>query len=293
MSLASRPVQPAFSRTGLFDQVRGRAGAALILAGFFALWIISAPGAFTIDEVVYQLMAESMAGHGRFTVSNGDDVLVSEVFGFGFMPLHAGAYTPQYPAGYALIAAPFYATFWVKGLTLLNGLSALAAVLLTHRIALRLHDDRAIAGLSAAILALATFLPNYAFAIWPHALSLAIICGAALLAVMASQAERRHRVLLASSGLLIGLAITVRADAILPAPALFIWGRFQPDWRPASAPHHGSTRPASINCRPSLTAQRAARPTPAIISASWRSSPRLRSRPSFSIRRPWSAARRR
>ncbi|MGD9801485.1 MAG: glycosyltransferase family 39 protein, partial [Parvularculaceae bacterium] len=135
-----------------------------------------------------------------------------------------GRVYPQYPLGFAIIAAPFYAAFGIYGLFLLEAVSGLVAIFLTQEIARRLFGDARLASFAAALFAGATFFSTYAFSIWPHMLTLAMLLGAALSAIMAVDKQRLHG--LSLSGALLAAAITVRVDSIIFFAAIFLWLRF-------------------------------------------------------------------
>ncbi len=137
-----------------------------------------------------------------------------------------GLVYPQYPSGYALLAAPFYKAFGVHGLMLVNALSFAACMFLTFRLAERFYNAR-VAAYAAAIFALATFAPTYAFAIWPHMIALLFWLAGFYLAVAAADApNRKSRYLrLLFAGLAIGAGINIRIDVFLAAIAIFLWLR--------------------------------------------------------------------
>lgn len=199
-----------------------------LLACFSAGAFLTPATPFSIDEVLYIDMAEAMAKHGRLTTTpealpESAPVITKSV---GLMQVIDGNAVPQYPGGYALLAAPFFALFGVSGLVLMNALAAVMCLWLTWRLGLALYDDRWIAGAAALLLGCASYFSGYVFAIWPHLIVLAMTLGAALLCVDASQDVRQSRVLKTFfAGLLLGLAVTIRVDAIVPAFAVVLWLR--------------------------------------------------------------------
>ncbi len=128
---------------------------------------------------------------------------------------------PQYPSGWAFLAAPFYAAGGIYGLILLNVLATLLAVWLI-RVAGRVFFDDDRLGLVAALLyVFATFAYDYAGAVWPHAPALACILGAT---VAAGLAWRRDDLRWAfAAGLVLGFGVNMRVDAILPLVAIAPW----------------------------------------------------------------------
>ncbi|MEZ5915674.1 MAG: glycosyltransferase family 39 protein [Parvularculaceae bacterium] len=131
----------------------------------------------------------------------------------------------QYPPGYALIAAPFYLFGGLTGLFLLNAVCGLAAIWLVRDIAARLYRDDAIALLAAGLFTFCTFFLTYAFAIWPHVLTIAMLLGAADLAIRSAENGRVSFWRLAVAGALIAAATNVRVDSVLFLAPVFIWLR--------------------------------------------------------------------
>ncbi|MEM9619918.1 MAG: hypothetical protein AAF936_18340 [Pseudomonadota bacterium] len=134
---------------------------------------------------------------------------------------------PQYPSGYALIAAPFYKLFGVRGLMLINALSLVASSFLLFKIAARLFRHETISFLALAIFVFATFASNYALAIWPHMLALLVWLSAITCAINGAEAiNARSRALwLCASGFVIGLGVNIRVDSILIFTVAFLWLR--------------------------------------------------------------------
>jgi 4-amino-4-deoxy-L-arabinose transferase-like glycosyltransferase len=198
----------------------------LLYASLFAHMTQGAPGPFAIDESVYIAMADAMATRGDLAIQSDGGVegapsMIYALSGYGA----DGRVYPQYPAGYAYIAAPFYAVGGVAGLFFLNAIAGLAALYLTYHIARRLYRDEEIALWSAGLLAAATYFSTYAFAVWPHMLTLAILLGAAAIAIDGADRTRISHLRLATSGALIGAAALVRVDSVIYFAAIFAWLR--------------------------------------------------------------------
>ncbi|WP_306120149.1 MULTISPECIES: hypothetical protein [unclassified Roseitalea] len=164
-------------------------------------------------------MARAMAEAGSFAIGTNGGVDGAPTLLQRLTHEVGGQAMPQYPGAYGLVAAPFYAHAGLKGLVLLNTVSALAAVILTRQIAMRLYDDRSVAFAAAALLGGATFLSTYALGIWPHALALALILVGIERAILCTRWSR------VVSGLALGLAVSIRVDAILAVFAVFFWLR--------------------------------------------------------------------
>lgn len=200
------------------------------LAAFFIILTITALGLpaapFSIDNMLYIEMARAMAENSSFSIALPAGVVPPEWLSISLTYGMNGGVYPQYPGGYALIAAPFYALMGVHGLALMNVIAACAIVFLTHRIALRQYGDRTTADIAAVLLAVASFLSVYAVGVWPHLVTLALIMAGVERAVCAAETSgRRALVQLSLAGLAFGLAINLRVDAIFPAAAVVIWLR--------------------------------------------------------------------
>lgn len=199
---------------------------AFLYAALFAYMIAGATGSFAIDESLYLAMADAMATRGDLAIQSDGGVagapsLTVALSGYGA----DGRVYPQYPAGYAFIAAPFYLIGGVAGLFMLNAIAGLIAIGLVRDIAMRLYRDEKIALLAAALFVACTYFLTYAFAIWPHVLTLAMLLGAASAALRGADRTRARLPLLALSGALIAAAATVRVDSVIFFAPVFIWLR--------------------------------------------------------------------
>ena len=115
-------------------------GAALLQVAFVFLWV--RPGPLSIDEVIYQWMAQDVvAGHG-LTLENGFDVARSPELATYYMVADGDRLVAQYPYGYAFLAAPATAAFRLHGLFLMNALAFVAALALMAHLGMRLLRDR-------------------------------------------------------------------------------------------------------------------------------------------------------
>ncbi len=184
------------------------------------------PAPFIIDGGIYLDMARAMADHGALHIAANGNVEGAPALTKYLTHDVNGLVYPQYPSGYAFVAAPFYTAFGVRGLILMNALSAVVSIWLTWRIALTLYNEK-IARAAAFILLIATFFLSYAVSIWPQALSLTIGLGAIYTVILATQAthQQNRALLFVGSGLLIGAGIHIRVDAILIFPVVFFWLR--------------------------------------------------------------------
>lgn len=204
-------------------RVSPRIAAIALVATILIGWAASPSGLFTVDEYFYLRAAEAMANAGALDFRQFD-VAGAPALDMTFAkPSDAeGRLAPQYPSGYALLAAPFYAMLGIKGLTLLNALSGFLSLWLTLRIARALGADAQTSLLALAILALATFWSTYLYAVWPHMLALAIMLGVVDRAIKAGEGDIRAAI---AAGFLTGLGQNVRIDMIVLAPAVVVWLR--------------------------------------------------------------------
>jgi hypothetical protein len=197
--------------------------AALIVAAF-----LTPPAAFSIDDVIYIDMARAMAERGSLDITDqnipaGAPALTKSA---GIVHLIDGRAVPQYPAGYGLIAAPFFGLFGVSGLILMNALAGALSLWLTYKIAFRLYRDDRIAANAALILGACTLFAGYVLAIWPHMTALACLLGGAYFALETSIETGRRRMMAAlAGGFIFGFGVFFRVDALVPFAAVFFWLR--------------------------------------------------------------------
>lgn len=187
---------------------------------------LAPPASFSNDGAMYADMARAMAESGSLHVGGTGGVEGAPALTKGLTRVHNGLVYPQYPSGYALIAAPFYLAFGVHGLMLMNALSFALCLYLTYEIAKRFYNAQ-IAAWAAAIFAVASFAPTYAFSIWPHMLALSFWMTALFFAVKAADGANRQSasIWLLASGAAIGAGINIRIDIFLAAIVIFTWLR--------------------------------------------------------------------
>ena len=121
--------------------------------------------------------------------------------------------------GQAVLAAPLYQLIGVRAFFLLNAAGALFTLWLCYRIALLLFEDEDLALNAALVLVLATFVVDYAFAIWPHCLALALMTLAFYCVLRAWRGEGSGFLAMLLAGGALGLAITIRVDAAIAVGA--------------------------------------------------------------------------
>lgn len=193
-------------------------GAAAIVVYAF---VIDLPSPFLNDGYVYYAMVASLVDQGSLAFENGYGEYGSKsLMTFHFIPVD-GRLMPQYPSGWAFLAAPFYALAGIQGLILLNVLATLLTLWLIRLAGRILFDDDHLGLVAALLYAFATYAYDYAGAVWPHAPTIACMVGGMVAGGLAWRRDDLRWVLVA--GLVLGLAVNFRVDAILPAAALGVW----------------------------------------------------------------------
>jgi len=210
-------------------------GAFLLAAALAVGAFLAPPAPFIVDGGIYIEMARAMADHGAFHIAGNGGVEGAPALTKYLTVARDGLVYPQYPSGYAFLAAPFYKLFGIKGLMAMNAIATLACVWLTHRIALKLYADKRVALYAALVLLFATYMSNYAFAIWPHAISLSLWLATVFCAIKGNAtgqaggrpgAPPRGRLIwFALAGLAAGVGVNIRVDTILAAIAVLFWLR--------------------------------------------------------------------
>ncbi|MEM7356960.1 MAG: hypothetical protein AAF657_39465, partial [Acidobacteriota bacterium] len=128
----------------------------------------------------------------------------------------------------SVLAYPLYRLFGYHGLLLLNALSFLAINGLIFVLGRTLFDSRRIGGLGVLVYSLATFAWEYSHTSYPHLSSTLFIVAAYTLIALAFRARqdggthRRTILLSAGAGLVAGLAVGLRLDAVFAIPGLFV-----------------------------------------------------------------------
>ncbi len=215
---------------GLNALQTSRSGVLVLVGALIALIgaTLFPPAAYSIDEAVYVDMAQAFASRGAFDVTPQQLPPGAPVMAKSDHLIHIidNRAVPQYPALYGVIAAPFFLLLGIKGLVLLNALSGVFALWMTHRIARALTNDPWVANASVIVLGAASIFAGYIFAIWPHMLALAFILAGADLALRAGKANRKRALIFAAAaGVVFGFGVGVRVDVVLAAVAAFFWLR--------------------------------------------------------------------
>lgn len=197
--------------------------AALGLAFVVHVLLFAPAGFLTTDEFLYAAAVDRLIGSGSLYFDNGPADAAARGLNLLFLTPTPKGLTPQYPPGYAALAAPFFALGHIRGMMFLNALAALGMIFMTYRLALLLFEDRARALNAALILGLSTFIADYAFAVLPHATAGLCVVAAVYCAAASVRGAGRRDLMAVLAGLAIGLGIQLRVDVILIAPLLAAW----------------------------------------------------------------------
>ncbi len=185
-----------------------------------AFSLMVSDGYFSVDEFVYFLSAETFARDLSWVIVNGPERFVSDDLVFFNLVSGPNGVVSQYPVGSTLLASPLVYLFGIRGMILLNAVSAIGTILLTRSLARSFFRDNTIALASVLILVFCTFFIEFAFGIWPHALSTFLVLASIRLFLWALDEEPRNSTGLAvAAGLVLGLGFLVRTDAMLILPA--------------------------------------------------------------------------
>lgn len=193
----------------------------LFAAGFAVLVALTPPGFFSIDEVIYHAAAVAVARDGALTIENGYGLFGSQDLRVAFLIDGPGGLVPQYPAGTALLGAPFVAVFGVRGLMVLNALAALGVLAFTWSAARAMFPARRVAAIAVALTGGASFLAEYAAGVWPHAIAAFFVAGAVAFAARALSGDPRGSANQAvAAGFMVGAGLLFRVDVVLILPAI-------------------------------------------------------------------------
>lgn len=194
----------------------------IVISALWALIFLAfPPGLFTIDEVIQLAGIDALARTGGLAVENDALATGHRALRLWYLRPGAAGMVPQYPSGFTILAAPFWMIGGVKGVMALNFAAALAVAALAGLIA-RDATGAGRAGLAAAALTMgATFLADYAFAFWPHAVAVAVSTFA-VWAALRAVATGDWRWSLAV-GLALGFGGLIRVDVWFMVPALAMW----------------------------------------------------------------------
>jgi len=187
-------------------------------------FFVNPPGYLTYDSGTYHLMAKTFAETGSFVVRNGYEELPSPELVVAQLRVSGDHLASQYPEFLTVLVYPFYRLFGYRGFFVLNALAFLGVNLLIHRLAVRLFKSRRTGWLAVAVYSFGTFAWEYSHSSYPH-LSSTLFILAAYNLLAGAVFERRARGAVwrcAAAGLVAGLAVGLRLDAVFAVPGLFL-----------------------------------------------------------------------
>lgn len=188
----------------------------LLVAGAFVV----SDGLYNIDEFIYLAAVEAMRARGSLVIENGFEEFGAESLKLWFLVKGPNGLAPQYPVGSTLAGVPFAILFGTRGLIILNALAAAATLFVTHSLARSLCGDKRAAFLSVLVLVAGTYWLEYAYGLWPHALSVFFVTTALFCAVRALREGAGVVGWGTLSGLAVGAGFLFRTDSILILPAI-------------------------------------------------------------------------
>jgi hypothetical protein len=201
-------------------------GLLLFVQVAFALHL-SPAGPLTYDSGTYHMMVKAFLQGRGFKIWNGYEELPSPELLVAQLRAPQGHLVSQYPEGYTLLAAPFYAAFGFRGFFLLNSLCFVALLALIFRIGRRWLSERG-ATVACLVYAFGTFAWEYSQSSYPHLATTLFIVVAldrvtAVLASLDGSAARSWTLRQAFfAGLACGAAVTVRLDSVFAVSAILV-----------------------------------------------------------------------
>lgn len=201
----------------------------LALTGIAFLWaifagVLAVPAPLVSDDWFYLAMMDALVNHGTLFLDNGYGEFPSDTLRIRYLIPTPDGLAPQYPSGYAFLAAPAYMLLGAHGPVMLNTLAAIATLPVIVVLGRHLFDDRELALNAALIWALGSFAFDLTVGIWPHGLA-TFFAAAAFAAAAVAWKSRPNADLgfMALAGLAAGAGIHARVDCVLVAPAIAIW----------------------------------------------------------------------
>ncbi len=183
--------------------------------------VLVSDGFFIVDEVIYFLGAHAFAANGSFFIDNGFHQFGSNDLRLWLLRGRPEGLTPQYPPGTAILGGWFLGLVGMKGMMALNTLAAVATLFVTYALSRRLFED-APAILAVLLLALCTFWIEYAYAYWPHTISILLITLALFLFLPALDADDGAWRPALAAGLVTGVSLLIRLDGLLILPGFVL-----------------------------------------------------------------------
>ena len=215
--------------------------AVVVHLGISAAWVV--PGHISIDEGVYELMADAWARGDGFTIANGYEEYPSRELYFQVLDstpqvlASDGRLVSKYPYLLPALAQPLVLLQGYRGLFTLNAIAFLGVAGLVFLLARQLLEDLSTALLAVLIFGLGGYAWEYSQAAWPHMTALLACTGGLALLVGSTRASGGRALgLAAGAGLVFGLGLGLRLDVALALGAGGLWLLLEPrPWGRAAA----------------------------------------------------------
>lgn len=191
----------------------------IVLAAFWA-----AEGVLGVDSLIHLAMVDAFARDGSFVMENGFGAHRSPNLVLENVTVIGDRLVPQYPGGWAIAAAPAYLIGGIRGVILLNAVASALTLAMIYVAAEALFRDRRVAVSAALIHALGTFAIDYAFGVWPHAVATFLVTAGFAAAARGWRGSERDELRgFLVAGVVLGLAVNVRVDAIFAVAGIAAW----------------------------------------------------------------------
>lgn len=190
-------------------------GVFVLLAGLLLLGAsVVSNGTYSIDEVVYLAGAQAFHQGGSLVVENGYTAFRSDHLLLWLMRDGPNGVTPQYPVGTAILGGLLEVAFGSRALIVANASAAAATLFVVRALAIALFADTVLARRAILILVFSSFWLEFAFGIWPHAISTLLVTLAVLCTwnSLASTSGLRWATM---GGAAVGVAVLFRTDSVL------------------------------------------------------------------------------
>ena len=121
---------------------RGSAGVLIFSAFIVLLSLVTSDGLYTIDEFIIAASVHALHAHGSLAYENGFNAFSAEGLKLAFFVNGPHGLVPQYPIGATLLGAALAGPLGIRGLIVLNALSAVATLLVTRQLAVQQSDTQ-------------------------------------------------------------------------------------------------------------------------------------------------------
>lgn len=183
--------------------------------------LVVSDGLYNLDEFVIAASVDALRSNGSLTFDNGYGQFGSDSLKLWLFAKGPHGLASQYPIGSTALGALLTGPMGIRGLIVMNALAAAASLFVTRRLARLLFDDDKIAFNAALLLGTCTFWLEFAYGVWPHAMSALLVACALLWALKSIDANGRDATRWALfSGLAVSVALLLRMDSLLILPPI-------------------------------------------------------------------------